>query len=149
MFYLSGINEIYDFFISNFSHFPLVMGPIFFQTSNQNFHFKFSKWKFSIFFISNFRGAFQFFQFSLVVWLDFFQISIQISKLIFVKSFHFPLVVWPFFFQNSKTKISNSNFKTENFNFKFSLWHKRIFSRPEVAKFIKRLQKLSSYPYEK
>jgi hypothetical protein len=57
--------------------------------------------------------------------------------------FHFPLVVWPIFFQNSKK--FNSKFKTFFFHFIFFLWHKRIFSWPEVAKFILKIEKLPTY----
>jgi hypothetical protein len=44
-FFLCGINEIYDFFISLFFHFPLMLWPIFFKFQilffPNIFHFKF------------------------------------------------------------------------------------------------------------
>jgi hypothetical protein len=68
------------------------------------------------FFISNFRGAFQFFQFPLVVWLDFF----SNFKIDFCQKFPFPsggmaicffkIQKQKFLIQISKPKILISNF---------------------------------------
>jgi hypothetical protein len=113
-FYLGGINEIYDFFISIWWY-----GQIVFHNSNINFHFNFENEIFQ-----NFHFKFSwhisiFFHFPLVVWPIFFQISVKFQNQNFLQYSHFHLVVWPFFFQNSKTKIFNSNFKNEKFS-KFS-----------------------------
>jgi hypothetical protein len=87
-------------------------------------HFKFQKWKFSNFFISHFRGIFQFFfHFPLVVvWPNFFKYQFKIKKQFFL----FPSGGMAKSFSNSK--------KIEFIYFKFSLWHKRFFSKPVIAK---------------
>jgi hypothetical protein len=87
----------------------------FFKKIKQKFSFQISKMKISKFKNENFRDIFHFFQTSIQNGNSFF----------FFIFFHF---LWTFFFQNFK-KI-NSNFKNvffKNFDFKFSLWHKRIF----------------------
>jgi hypothetical protein len=118
--YLGNINEIYYFFISKFFHFPLVIWPFFVKYPTEIF--------------------------------------IPISKNENLqKKIHgiFPIFPFPssgmeiFFFKIQKIKILNSNFKNDFFqffSFQIFLRHKRIFPRPEVAKFIKRLQKLPIYP---
>jgi hypothetical protein len=104
-------------------------------------------------FISNFKNEnFQFFHFKnenfqkfswhiskisiylLVVWTKFFKFQNQF----FVQFFPFPSSGMTKFFKIEKQKISIQNSKTKFFISNF-LWHKRFFSRPKVAKFIKRL----------
>jgi hypothetical protein len=113
-FYLSGINEIYDFFISIFFICPVMIWPIF-SNFKKIFSFQFQKWKFSIFsfqisvlyifFISlwwygqiysNFKIDF-FSKFSISLWwygqknfeVQKQKISIQVSKIFFFIS-NFP-----------------------------------------------------------
>jgi hypothetical protein len=86
----------------------------FFKKLNRNFHFKFQKWKFQNLKMKIF-----------VTYFIFFKLQSKMEIRFFFIFFHF---LWTFFFQNFK-KI-NSNFKNvffKNFDFKFSLWHKRIF----------------------
>jgi hypothetical protein len=82
--------------------------------------------KISFFFISNFRGIFQFFSFPSGGMAKFFS-NFEIISLFF----HLPLVVCTNFFKNQKQKISIQISKNENFqffHFKIFLWHKKILS---------------------
>jgi hypothetical protein len=69
----------------------------------------------------------------------------------FVQFFSFPLVVWSHFF----SKFKNKEFQFKLQNEKFSIFFLSNFPCgindffSEVAKFIKRLQKLPIYPYQK
>jgi hypothetical protein len=85
-----------------FPHFALVNGHFFsnfkwkcsFQISKMNFFYFFnhiSKIKFSIFFISNFCGIFQFFHFPVVVWSIFFSNFISNFKIVCMD-----VIVWTY-----------------------------------------------------
>jgi hypothetical protein len=138
-------NEIYDFLISNFFHFPQVIWPKKFQILNGNFHSKFLKLKFSIssfeisktkifkFFHFNFLWHISKFSFNFDGMAKIFQMSVHISKSNFLVQFsHFPLVVWQKFsnFKNKNFQFKFQKQKKSIFYFKFSLWHQRFFSQP-------------------
>jgi hypothetical protein len=91
-FYLDGISEIYDFFISIVFSFPFGDIVNFLKNLIWNFHFKFKKWKFS-----NLKNKnFHFFHFNF---------SWPISKSFF-QFFPFPMDIF-------------SKFKNKKFQFKF------------------------------
>jgi hypothetical protein len=108
-FYLGGINEICDVFISKIFHFPLVIWQFFSSNFKLKFSFQISKNENFQFFASKFCGIFQFFHLPLVVRPKF---SNSIQNCFFFNFFHFPMVGWPNFFQNSKTKFSIQISKT-------------------------------------
>jgi hypothetical protein len=144
--------------------FPSSDRAIFYSNFKRKFPFQISKMKIFNFFISNFKKwkfsffSFQFFvaylkifHFPLMVWPKFFKFEFTFQNQSFCSIF--PISLWWYgqIFQTQKTKIFNSNFKNKNIfyffsHFKFPLWHKQFFSWPEVAKFVKRLQKLHIYP---
>jgi hypothetical protein len=108
-FYLGGINEICDVFISKNFHFPLVIWQFFSSNFKLKFSFQISK-----------NENFQFFCFKILWHISIFsspssgtaKIFKFNSKLFFFNFFHFPMVGWPNFFQNSKTKFSIQISKT-------------------------------------
>jgi hypothetical protein len=154
--FIGGINEIYDFF-----HFPLVIWSKQNQISNKNFHFKIQKWKFSKknnFKIQNwkfskkikfqkwkfsiFRGIFQFFFIS-PWWYG------QIFSNFKIYFYIFSISLW--WHGQNFFKIQNKIFQfkfRKRFFSNFPCGTNNFFSRPEFAKFIKRLQKISIYPYK-
>jgi hypothetical protein len=104
-----------------------------FSNFKRKFHFEFQKWKFSNFFISNFRGTSDM--------AKFFQISIQISKLIFFQIFPFPSSGMAKLFSRFKNKNFQFKFQKQfffqNFQFKFSLWYKQFFLGPRLPNLLK------------
>jgi hypothetical protein len=127
-----------EIFISNFKN-----------EKFQSFPFLISKMKTSNFFsFQIFAAYFYFFSFPSGGTTDFF----SNFKIDFFQFFPFPCGGMAIFFQNSKTKISIQISKmifSKKFILIFSCGINEFFSRPKVAKFIKRLQKLPFYPYQK
>jgi hypothetical protein len=108
----------------HFKFFPFSSGDMadIFRISNWKFHFKFKNENFrnenfQILSFQNFVAYFNFLNFPLVVWPNFFQISKS-----FFPIFPFPSGVMAKFFQNWKTNPIQI-LKTNFFHFKFSLWH--------------------------
>jgi hypothetical protein len=135
-----------DFFFSNFKR------KISFQISKMKvsiFSFQISKTQiFKNFSFQIFVAYFKIFHFPLVVWPIFFKFQFKFQNRIFCSIFPFPSGGMDKIFKIQKQKISIQISKTTFFisNFPCGL---NFFSRPEVAKFIKRLQKLPNYPYKK
>jgi hypothetical protein len=98
----------------------------------QIFSFQISK-MISTFFIQFFVTYFNFFSFPFGVMAIVFKFQFKFQNRVFSK-FSFPF--------GGRAKIFNSNFKNKKNHFKFSCGINEFFSRHEVVKFIKRLQKL-------
>jgi hypothetical protein len=118
-FYLGGINEICDVFISKNFHFPLVIWQFFSSNFKLKFSFQISKNENFQFFASKFCGIFQFFHLPLVVRPKF---SNSIQNCFFSI---FSISLWwdgQIFFKIRK----------QNFQFKFQ---KRFFKNLSIPKF--------------
>jgi hypothetical protein len=141
-----------------------VIWPKKIQISNGNFHSKFLKLKFSIssfeisktkifkFFHFNFLWHISKFSFNFDGMAKIFQMSVHISKSNFLGSiFPFPShgMAKIFKFQKQKFSIQISKQKNQFFISNFPCGIKDFFLSPEVAKFVKRLQKLPIYSYQK
>jgi hypothetical protein len=129
-----------------FLHFHMVIWPNCFSQFKHKFSFQFRKWKFS---------KFSFQIFSLQIFVAYFFIShwwygrifsnftSNFKTKFFFQFFPFSSHGMASFFSKFKNKKIYSKFQKlfffKVFYFKFSLWHKWIFSKPEIAKFIKRL----------
>jgi hypothetical protein len=115
------------------------------------FHFKFQQQKISTFFISILVTYLKNFHFPLMVWPKFFKFEFTNQNRIFFQFSPFPSggITKILKFKNKNFQFKFQKQKNKFCHFKFSLWHKQFFSRPEVAKFVKRLQKIHIYLYQK